>query len=97
MDGTECKAKENIHNNKRKLKITQLHNFVLLLFLFGIQLFHQSLPFTLACNLFSVFSLIGLQFAFHSGSVVSGPDQSMNIDRWSENQLINKWQSITVS
>ena len=22
MDGNECKTKENIHNNKRKLKIT---------------------------------------------------------------------------
>ena len=23
MDGNECKTKENIHNNKRKLKITR--------------------------------------------------------------------------
>ena len=28
MDGNECKTKENIHNNKRKLKITLEKNYL---------------------------------------------------------------------
>ena len=30
MDGSQCKTKENIHNNKRKLKITSqiTHNYI---------------------------------------------------------------------
>ena len=28
MDGNECKAKENTHNNKRKLKITWEKNYL---------------------------------------------------------------------